>query len=176
MNKKGFTLIELLAVIVVLGVVLLLAMPSILDSINASRDSSYKILIGNIKTAAETYYQECEYGDLSDKNKYGSYACSIDASSITIPLSSLANTGFLKVSDTKKVAGKEVKVVLNPKNNADMSDCQIKITKVKETNTDENNIENIKVTYKVEPISGSDCPTKKDYEGAQNEFSRKQMG
>ena len=56
MNKKGFTLIELLAVIVVLGVVLLLAMPSILDSINASRDSSYKILIGNIKTAAETYY------------------------------------------------------------------------------------------------------------------------
>ena len=46
MNKKGFTLIELLAVIVVLGVVLLLAMPSILDSINASRDSSYKILIG----------------------------------------------------------------------------------------------------------------------------------
>ena len=28
MNKKGFTLIELLAVIVVLGVVLLLAMPS----------------------------------------------------------------------------------------------------------------------------------------------------
>ena len=31
MNKKGFTLIELLAVIVVLGVVLLLAMPSILD-------------------------------------------------------------------------------------------------------------------------------------------------
>ena len=71
MNKKGFTLIELLAVIVVLGVVLLLAMPSILDSINASRDSSYKILIGNIKTAAETYYQECEYGDLSDKNKYG---------------------------------------------------------------------------------------------------------
>ena len=66
MNKKGFTLIELLAVIVVLGVVLLLAMPSILDSINASRDSSYKILIGNIKTAAETYYQECEYGDLSD--------------------------------------------------------------------------------------------------------------
>ena len=74
MNKKGFTLIELLAVIVVLGVVLLLAMPSILDSINASRDSSYKILIGNIKTAAETYYQECEYGDLSDKNKYGNYA------------------------------------------------------------------------------------------------------
>ena len=38
MNKKGFTLVELLAVIVVLGVVLLLAMPSILDSINASRD------------------------------------------------------------------------------------------------------------------------------------------
>lgn len=166
MNKKGFTLIELLAVIVVLGVVLLLAMPSILDSINASRDSSYKILIGNIKTAAETYYQECEYGDLSDKNKYGDYACAIDNNTINITIEDLANTGFLKVNDTKEVAGKEVKVVLNPKNNADMSDCQIKITKVKETNTDENNIENIKVTYKVEPISGSDCPTTEEYEGA----------
>lgn len=170
MNKKGFTLIELLAVIVVLGVVLLLAMPSILDSINASRDSSYKILIGNIKTAAETYYQECEYGDLSSTTKYGSYACSINTSTststITIPLSSLANTGFLKVSDTKEVAGKEVKVVLNPRNNIDISDCKIKIAKVKKTNTDENGIENIKVTYKVTAESGSDCPTTEEYEGA----------
>lgn len=97
MNKKGFTLIELLAVIVVLGVVLLLAMPSILDSINASRDSSYKILIGNIKTAAETYYQECEYGDLSDKNKYGDYACTIDNNTINTTIGDLANTGILKV-------------------------------------------------------------------------------
>ena len=97
MNKKGFTLIELLAVIVVLGVVLLLAMPSILDSINASRDSSYKILIGNIKTAAETYYQECEYGDLSDESKYGVYACTIDNNIITTTIGALANTGILKV-------------------------------------------------------------------------------
>ena len=98
MNKKGFTLIELLAVIVVLGVVLLLAMPSILDSINASRDSSYKILIGNIKTAAETYYQECEYGDLSDESKYGVYACTIDNNTINTTIGALANTGILKVS------------------------------------------------------------------------------
>ena len=98
MNKKGFTLIELLAVIVVLGVVLLLAMPSILDSINASRDSSYKILIGNIKTAAETYYQECEYGDLSDESKYGVYACTItDGNTINTTIGALANTGILKV-------------------------------------------------------------------------------
>ena len=97
MNKKGFTLIELLAVIVVLGVVLLLAMPSILDSINASRDSSYKILIGNIKTAAETYYQECEYGDLSDESKYGVYACTIDNNTINTTIGALANTGILKV-------------------------------------------------------------------------------
>ena len=83
MNKKGFTLIELLAVIVVLGVVLILAMPIILDSINASRNASYKVLMGNIKTAAETYYQECEYGDLSNKAKYGNYACAINNNIIT---------------------------------------------------------------------------------------------
>ena len=113
MNKKGFTLIELLAVIVVLGVVLTLAMPSILDSINASRNSSYKILIGNIKTAAETYYQECEYGDLSDKNKYGGYDCTIiNGNTINTTIGVLANTGILKVSESDE---NDILVVLDPR-------------------------------------------------------------
>lgn len=168
MNRKGFTLIELIAVIVMIGLIMVIVVPNILDIVSESKETSYNTLVKNIVTSSEMYYEECEYGDLSSVTKYGSYACSIDnsTSTITIPLSSLANTGFLKVSDTKEEAGKEVKVVLNPRNNIDISDCQIKIAKVKKTNTDENGIENIKVTYKVTAESGSDCPTTEEYEGA----------
>ena len=168
MNRKGFTLIELIAVIVMISLIMVIVVPNILDIVSESKETSYNTLVKNIVTSSEMYYEECEYGDLSSTTKYGSYACSIDTSSsaIIIPLSSLANTGFLKVNDTKEVAGKEVKVVLNPRNNIDISDCQIKIAKVKKTNTDENGIENIKETYKVTAERGSDCPTTEEYEGA----------
>ena len=41
MNKKGFTLIELLAVIIILGVLLLVAIPSVTTYINNSRKEAY---------------------------------------------------------------------------------------------------------------------------------------
>lgn len=162
MNKKGFTLIELLAVIVVLGVVLTLAMPSILDSINASRDSSYKILIGNIKTAAETYYQECEYGDLSDKNKYGEdYACTItNGNTINTTIGALANTGILKVSESDE---NNKLVVLDPRDNKkNLNDCKITITKEKKDITDNNGITSSKVMYEVKGSTQDGCPTDED--------------
>lgn len=162
MNKKGFTLIELLAVIVVLGVVLTLAMPSILDSINASRNSSYKILIGNIKTAAETYYQECEYGDLSDKNKYGEdYACTItNGNTINTTIGALANTGILKVSESDE---NDILVVLDPRDNKkNLNDCKITITKEKKDITDNNEITSSKVMYEVKGSTQGGCPTDED--------------
>lgn len=152
MNKKGFTLIELLAVIVILGVVLLLAMPSILDSINASRNSSYKILIGNIKTAAETYYQECEYGDLSDKSKYGVYACTIiNGNTINTTIGALANTGILKVS-----AGSSGNLIVeDPRDTTkNLNSCGIQIIK---------SVDNkFKVTYQINGSTQDGCPTTED--------------
>lgn len=154
MNKKGFTLIELLAVIVVLGVVLLLAMPSILDSINTSRDSSYKILIGNIKTAAETYYQECEYGDLSDESKYKDYACTIiNGNTINTTIGALANTGILKVSadDSGNL------IVKDPRDTTkNLNSCEIQIKK----SVDKDN--KFKVTYQINGSTQDGCPTTKD--------------
>ena len=41
MNKKGFTLIELLAVIIILGILMLIAIPSVTNYINNSRKESY---------------------------------------------------------------------------------------------------------------------------------------
>ena len=154
MNKKGFTLIELLAVIVVLGVGLTLDMPSILESINASRNSSYKILIGNIKTAAETYYQECEYGDLSDKNKYGDYACPIiNGNTINTTIEDLANTGILKVSESDE---NNKLVVLDPRDTTkNLNSCKISIKKTVSSD--------FKVSYEITTDSNeNNCPTSED--------------
>ena len=151
MNKKGFTLIELLAVIVVLGVVLILAMPSILDSINASRNASYKVLMGNIKTAAETYYQECEYGDLSNKAKYGNYACTINNNTITTTIGALANTGILKVA-----ADESGNLIVNdPRDTTNsLNSCEIQIIKTVDSN--------FKVTYQINGSVQTGCPTSED--------------
>lgn len=161
MNRKGFTLIELLAVIILIALIAVLIVPNILDTMTKSKEASYQILVKNIVTSAKTYYEECEYGDLSNRTKYGSYACKINNNTITTFLGTLANTGMLTVSD---VNSKGEKVVLDPRDTKkDMSSCQIKITKVKSNITDANGITSSKVTYKVEASSGSNCPTTKEY-------------
>ena len=138
MNRKGFTLIELLAIIVLIGIVGVITVPSVLDAVGASRSASYQMLIKNIVAASENYYMECEYGDLSDSTKYGTYACSINDNTIITTLGTLASTGFLKTDSSKKVT--------NPNDNEDISLCEITITK-------DNSV------YKVTSNGCSNCPS-----------------
>ena len=51
--KKGFTLVELLAVIILLGVIGLIVVPSITKTINNSKEDLYNDQIGKIKLASE---------------------------------------------------------------------------------------------------------------------------
>ena len=162
MNRKGFTLIELLAVIILIALIAVLIVPNIIDTMTKSKEASYQLLVKNIVTASKSDYEECEYGDLSNKEKYGEeYACEIKIEKnddnnnyyyIELTLSDLANTGFLSVS-VKDVDENNKKQVLDPRNNNNISDCQITITK----NVDAS----FKVTYKVESASTDDdkCPT-----------------
>ena len=161
MNKKGFTLIELLAVIILVALIGVLVMPTVINTTNQTKQKSYDILIKNIVTSAQTYYEECEYGDLSNNTKYGSYACNINNNTITITLGTLANTGFLSVKD---VDSNNKKKVLNPKNNYDISECNITITKTKNEVTDENGIKNNKVTYTITAGTLNNCPTTEEYQ------------
>ena len=138
MNRKGFTLIELLAVIILIALIAVLIVPNIIDTMTKSKEASYQLLVKNIVTASKSYYEECEYGDLSNKDGE-EYACEIKIEKnddnnnyyyIELTLSDLANTGFLSVKDVDET---NKKLVLNPKavkeNEKNISDCEIKITK-----------------------------------------------
>ena len=156
MNKKGFTLIELLVVIVIIGLISILIVPTALNLSETSKQKSYDILIKNIVTASQSYYEECEYGDLSDESKYDTYACEINNNTITTTLGVLANTGLLDVKDNDK-NDETIKVVLDPRNkDEDISNCSIKIKKNVNSST-------YKVTYQIQNNSTNDiCP--KTYE------------
>ena len=161
MNRKGFTLIELLAVIILVALIGVLVIPSVIDTAKQTKQKAYDILIENIGTAAKTYFEECEYGDLNNEVKYGSYACTINNdNSIETTLGTLANLGFLPTKDTETKNGKTQKVVKDPRNqDNDMSDCQIKITKEKVTNESQK-ITTVKVTYKLLTLSEeTKCPS-----------------
>lgn len=154
MNRRGFTLIELLAVIVLIGLLGVLIVPNALNAVEEGKTSSYNTLIKNIVTSSQSYYEECEYGELSDSTKYGIYACKInyDTKTITTTLGTLANTGFLNVNNTKTEDGEEIRVVLDPKTDNDISSCKIKITKEVSSN--------YKVTYKIENNDSNEiCPS-----------------
>ena len=90
MNKKGFTLIELLAVIIILGILMIIAIPSVTKYINDSRKNSYvdtakEIISGTRNLVNEgklgmydtnvTYYipSKCIKTENASKSPYGEF-------------------------------------------------------------------------------------------------------
>ncbi len=57
-NKKGFTLVELLAVIVVLAILVLLAMPRVTSMMEKSRVNSFAVEANEILKVAQTAYND----------------------------------------------------------------------------------------------------------------------
>ena len=53
--KKGFTLVEVIAVVTILGVILLLISPNIIDSVRNSKKRAYERQILSIEQAAERW-------------------------------------------------------------------------------------------------------------------------
>jgi hypothetical protein len=156
MNRKGFTLIELLAVIIVIALIATIVTPSVIEYVNSAKNTSYNLLIKSIVSASKTYYEECEYGDLSDNSKYENYACKINKDEkgdyIITNLGTLANTGMLSVND---VDSDNKKIVINPKDNTDISSCDVIIKKKVEISKEsKETVTNYKVTYN---ISSKNC-------------------
>lgn len=85
MNKKGFTLIELLAVVVVLSVLVLIAIPAISGILRSGRDQATDINYDTVLNAAYDYVLAEEVSVETEQK---------------IPVCELINHGFLK-QDTK---------------------------------------------------------------------------
>lgn len=66
LNKKGFTLIELLAVIVILGLLMAIAIPSVTRYITQSRKKTMVDSIQSFISAATTAVNEMEFGSMSN--------------------------------------------------------------------------------------------------------------
>lgn len=58
MNNKGFSLIELLIVIVIIGIIVIIAVPSLLESQKAAQVQSACATLRNIASAQVTYYSK----------------------------------------------------------------------------------------------------------------------
>ena len=77
MKKNGFTLVELLAVIVILAIILVIAVPKISDTINNAKKGSMASSVKMIAAAAERekMVQETLGSDFKDKAENGSIDC-----------------------------------------------------------------------------------------------------
>ena len=67
-NRKGFTLIELLAVILILGIIALIAIPTVNSVIQQSRLGAWESTGNQLAKGLETYYQMCQIRDGKDNN------------------------------------------------------------------------------------------------------------
>ena len=70
MKRNGFTLIELLAVILILGIIALIAIPTVTNVINEAKKGSFKSSVENLVKAAET---ECQLEQMKGESITSTY-------------------------------------------------------------------------------------------------------
>ena len=124
-NNKGFTLVELITAIVLLSLVVGITTYSITSIIRTNKEENYNLLLKNIDSAAETYYQECEYSwdevvDMIGSEDEATSFCDYDVS-----LGELVEFGYLKGNFKKN---DETYTIVNPLDNSDISTCVINVT------------------------------------------------
>lgn len=115
-SKKGFTLIELLAVVVILVLVSLLAVPAVINMLNKNREVTYDAKMKIILKQAKQYSKD-NMNILYNSNKtYLENVCTV------LTVKDLLDAGYLKeiASD-----GSNSNHVINPKTNEYMDNQQI---------------------------------------------------
>lgn len=97
--KRGFTLVELLGVIVILGIIAVIAFPSIINQITDARNNIEENTNTLIFDAAESYFED--YANL-DSTSSGKYYC--------VTLETLVDEGLLNEPIKNAQTGKKYDV------------------------------------------------------------------
>ena len=157
-NNKGFTLVEVIAVVVIIALLGMIAIPNVISTINKGKDTSYEILVKDINIAAKQLYEEVEYVGvvLKNYNTEGEFGeIIINSNSIETNLQTLVSNGFLSGINNPDMGGsnKNYKIITNPRNGEDIGECKIIIEKI----VDKGN--NFNTSYKVYNSSTDiNCP------------------
>lgn len=101
---KGFTLVELLAVIIILGAISLVVIPSVQRSLNHSNEQAYEVQVSNIEAAAKNWGAD-HIDSLPDHGK-----------TTTITLEDLIRGNYVEKDienpKTKKPFSKDTKIII----------------------------------------------------------------
>ena len=92
-NRKGFTLIELIAVVVILGVIALIAVPAVTYYLSGAQNDAYKIAEQNLADAAYNMFADC--AGVGDLEVCSQYSVPDGGSYVTVPTSVLIANGYL---------------------------------------------------------------------------------
>lgn len=105
MKKKGFTLVELLAVIILLGLLTFVVVPSVIGFIKEAKEKSYQQQLSNLKESAIRYVSD--HTDVIDKiEKDGKYSISVN---------DLITNGYVRKTKDGKI--------YNPINKEEINGC-----------------------------------------------------
>ena len=109
-NNKGFTLVELLAVLVILGAIMGMAIPSITSSLERSKEKQNQSKIKMIESYAELYVNDHKNTIYNNLGSNGS---------CHIPINILKDNGYLTDDAAKNVDGEDIpgSIIFNKKEN-----------------------------------------------------------
>ena len=113
MNRKGFTLIELLAVIVVLGLVLVVTIPSITSAYKNSKIKSEEVFVDRLTQAIDSYVKlnsdEIEYpsNGTGTKKENNGKEYTITYQKGTITIQKIIDDGILTQKDFVNAGNKD---------------------------------------------------------------------
>lgn len=114
MNRRGYTFIELLGVIVLLGIILVISIPSITGALKGSRVKSEEVFLDKLSDTIDsyitmnsnkftyTYIKDFNKIDNNDSNTVKIYSTKINGSDIT--MQNIINDELITASDFKDPA------------------------------------------------------------------------